>query len=250
MAAPAPRLEQETIEKVKRASVATAILLVLLLLAGLAMFAADFLGLKSPQSVVNALRRAPYVTSVLLVAVEEGGIPVPVPGDVAVMYAAQAVPRTFTAWAAIWVALMIAVIGGSSVLYLLGRRWGTQLARGRLGVALHLNEERLEKLERWFSRWGAIAVFGGRLLPGGRQPISAAAGTFGVPYKVFLPSTALAAAVWITAFVALGVTLGPKAESILSAHHTITTILVAIGLLGGIGYIGFRLLTVKPDQDS
>jgi membrane protein DedA with SNARE-associated domain len=151
-----------------------------------------------------------------LLTVEESGIPVPVPGDMVMMYLGYQVHRGLLIW---WEALLsgvLATLVGSFILYQVGRRGGRPLLR-KYGRYLHLDETRLKTVEGWLNRHGSVAVFGGRLIPGMRCASSFAAGTFGVPYPNFFVGTLGSAVVWWGLFLFLGNRLarwiGPAIES-------------------------------------
>src|SRR4029077_13115778 len=130
-------------------------------------------------------------------------IPVPVPGDLVMMYAGHRITRGDMIW---WQALLIGVaatIIGSCILYNMGRRGGRPLLR-RYGRYLHLTESRQFWIEGWLRRFGGFAVFAGRLIPGMRCGSSFVAGTFGVPYPWFLLGTTASGFVWWGLFFYVG----------------------------------------------
>jgi membrane protein DedA with SNARE-associated domain len=163
-----------------------------------------------------------------LLTVEESGIPVPVPGDIVMMYAGHRVARGEMIW---WQALLcgvIATIIGSCILYNIGRRGGRPLLR-RYGRYLHLTESRQFWIEGWLHRFGGFAVFAGRLIPGMRCGSSFVAGTFGVPYPSFLLGTAASAFVWWGLFLYLGAKLGRWVAPVFEEHPY--TVFVFLGLI-------------------
>ncbi len=151
-----------------------------------------------------------------LLTIEESGIPVPVPGDMVMMYLGYQVHRGLLIW---WEALLCGVVAtlvGSFILYQIGRRGGRPLLR-KYGRFLHLDERRLKTVEGWLNRHGSVAVLAGRLIPGMRCASSFAAGTFGVPYPKFFLGTLVSAVLWWGTFLYLGNRLarwiGPAIES-------------------------------------
>jgi membrane protein DedA with SNARE-associated domain len=163
-----------------------------------------------------------------LLTVEESGIPIPVPGDMVMAYAGHRVSRGEMIW---WEALLcgvLATIVGSCILYNIGRRGGQPLLR-RYGRYLHLTEARQIRIEGWLQRFGGLAVFAGRLIPGMRCGSSFVAGTFGVPYLTFLAGTAASAVVWWGLFLYIGATFGRLVVPVFEDHPN--TLLIFIGLL-------------------
>lgn len=132
-----------------------------------------------------------------LILVEEAGIPLPLPGDTLIAFAGgQAGHSPFRAVLVIATVALAAALG-SSALYLLARRGGPGVVR-KIERVLHLHPDRVARMQAWFLHRGAVAIVLGRLIPGLRTPTSVMAGLSGVPYRVFVPSTTLAAAIWST----------------------------------------------------
>ncbi len=86
----------------------------------------------------------------------------------------------------------------------------------RHGRWLHLNEEKLERAERWFERWGDWAVFLGRLTPVVRSFVSIPAGVFEARLGRYTALTLLGSAIWCFAFAAAGYAAGESWEEF---HH-------------------------------
>ena len=81
--------------------------------------------------------------------------------------------------------------------------------------------KRLEKAEKWFKRYGVLAIIFGRYIPGFRIPITVACGVFQIPYRVFAPSVAVSTAIWAGIVLYIGVNYGPKFENLLRAHTSL-----------------------------
>jgi uncharacterized membrane protein YdjX (TVP38/TMEM64 family) len=70
--------------------------------------------------------------------------------------------------------------------------FGISRALGRVPVEVLVGKAGLESADRWFARWGAYAVFAGRLLPGvAFDAISYAAGLTNMRFRNFLAATVL-----------------------------------------------------------
>lgn len=138
-----------------------------------------------------------------LLTAEEAGIPLPIPGDTLLILAGARHPHTALYVASILAASTLAVFCGSSILYWIMRRNGRVLLT-RYGRFIHLKPERLARMERWFARRGRLAIVLGRLIPGLRMPTTMMAGLSDVPYRVFAPTTFLAAVIWSAIYFWLG----------------------------------------------
>jgi membrane protein DedA with SNARE-associated domain len=104
---------------------------------------------------------------------------------------------------------------GAVVGWAIGRSGGRPLLE-RHGRWLHLSPETFERAERWFERFGARAVFLGRITPLVRSFISIPAGVFRTPMPIYLPLTLAGSAIWCFGFAAAGWALGDSWESF---HH-------------------------------
>jgi membrane protein DedA with SNARE-associated domain len=167
------------------------------------------------------LRQNSYLLGFALLYLEESGVPLPAPGDVFVMYVGTRVPHTPLAWILAWLGLILAVVGGASNLYWISTRWGRRLATSHFAEYVHLSHERLERAEKWFRRYGVLAIIFGRHIPGFRIPITVACGVFRIPYRVFVPSVAVSTAIWAGIVLYIGVNYGPRFENLLRAHTSL-----------------------------
>jgi membrane-associated protein len=173
------------------------------------------------------LQRYSYMAGFGLLYIEESGIPLPVPGDIFVMYVGAHVPRNLFSWLAAWLGLIGVVVLGSTNLFFISRRFGRRLAHSRFAHVVHLSPERLELAERWFARYGVLAIIFGRHIPGFRVPITLAAGVFRVRYPVFAASVAVSTAIWAGIFLIVGINFGGRLEAFLRVHREASWLFVA-----------------------
>ena len=110
-----------------------------------------------------------------------------------------------------WLVILFATLGadcGATINYLagwyLGRPIIYRFANSRWGHACLLNQEKVEKSERYFDRHGLVATITGRLLPGIRHLISIPAGLAKMSYWKFLLYTTVGAGVWHSILALLG----------------------------------------------
>jgi membrane protein DedA with SNARE-associated domain len=166
-----------------------------------------------------------------LLFAEESGVPMPMPGDVFVMYVGHHTVHGLITWLAAWLGLISVVLLGASILYWISQRWGRSIVERRLGKVLHLTPARIDQAERWFGRWGVWTLVFGRHIPGLRVPLTVAAGIFRVRYRVFVASVAISTAVWAGFFMTLGVVFGGRIGHLLRLHREGYVILPAIIVL-------------------
>lgn len=141
-----------------------------------------------------------------LLLVEEAGVPLPAPGDTLIALAGAQPHRTLAYTAEALATCTLAVLIGSSILYWL-MRYGGHSFIARYGRYLRLKQQRLDQIEAWIEKRGALAIILGRLIPGLRIPTTVICGLTGVPYRVFGPSSALAGLIWSAIYFLLGALL-------------------------------------------
>jgi membrane-associated protein len=161
-------------------------------------------------------------------ALEEGGLPIPVPGDFLMLaLGTRARDGSIVLWQVV-AAMEAGTVLGSSLLYLLARRGGRGVVE-RYGPFIGVGPEQLDRAERQLQRHGATAVVLGRLLPGLRVLTAIACGIFRVPYRVFLPAMSLGSLIYIVGYTMLGYFAGPAVLGLFEALH------LPLGLVGSGG---------------
>jgi membrane protein DedA with SNARE-associated domain len=113
----------------------------------------------------------------------------------------------------------VAVALAGTIGYVLGSilGWGIGIYGGRPllerhGRWFHLDEERLERAERWFNRYDDATVFIGRMLPIVRSFVSIPAGIMEVPFWRYTVLTFLGTIPWCFGLAAIGVAVGGSWE--------------------------------------
>lgn len=127
----------------------------------------------------------------------------------------------------------------------IGRRFGYERLEPfvrRHGRWLTLEWEDVEKLRRFFDRWGGVTVFLFRFMPLGRTVISIPAGLLHMPFWRFVLYTTAGSAVWNTLLVGVGYWLGTNFETI---DHWIAPVVTICLVLICLVYL-WRVLTWKP----
>jgi membrane-associated protein len=235
----AARVRPRTLAIVLPALVLIAVVLVVLLETDLSFDLARLAGVG-----VRAMGRLSVPGSFIGLYLEESGVPLPVSGDVFVVYLGHLFAGSLPKLVLVWLGLVGTVVAGSTNLYLISRRWGRRLVEGRLGLLLHVTPARLAAAERWFHRWGAPAIIFGRHIFGFRVPVTVAAGVFRVPYHVFAISVAVSTAIWAAVWLWLGALFGHQIAGFLSAHRWAYALL----LLGVVVLVGAAVLrTVRGE---
>ena len=133
---------------------------------------------------------------------------VPVPSEFVVTPAAY---HAASGQLDVWLVILAATIGadlGATINYVValyvGRPVIYRFANSRWGKMCLLNQEKVEKSERYFDNHGIVATLTGRLIPGIRHLISIPAGLARMNYWKFLLYTTIGAGAWHSILAALG----------------------------------------------
>ena len=101
----------------------------------------------------------------------------------------------------------IGYLAGGIVGWVIGYRGGRRFVLHH-GDSIHLTPKRLERAERWFDRWGIMAVLLGRVVPFVRSFISIPAGVFEMPLVTYIILTLIGSAIWAFSLAGIGWALG------------------------------------------
>jgi membrane protein DedA with SNARE-associated domain len=175
-----------------------------------------------------------------VIFLEEIGIPLPAPGDVAITYAGYLTTRGTIPYPLAYLAVVSGAVLGSIVNMTLSRRYGQRFVR-QFGPFLGITPDRIDRAQALFKRWGPWAIIVGRHIPGFRIVLSAISGILNVPYRVFIPCVAISATIWAAIFLELGRLIGPRARELFGIFpaHLIPWLLLGLGVLL-LGYLGYE----------
>ena len=110
----------------------------------------------------------------------------------------------------------LAEVTGSVAGYLIGYFGGRPLV-DRVGKYVLLTHKDLDRAEAWFARRGEPVVLFGRFIPLLRSFVSFAAGLGEMALVKFLIFTVIGCAIWVSALVSLGYSLGGTYSHVLKA---------------------------------
>ncbi|HET6816805.1 MAG TPA: DedA family protein [Mycobacteriales bacterium] len=165
-------------------------------------------------------------------------IGLPLPGETVLVAAAL---YAGTGRLSIWLVGLVAFVtsvAGACVGYVIGDKGGRTLLE-RYGKFIFVTHERLDRLERFFERRGALIVLVGRFIEGARQLMGIVAGVSEMTFKRFLVFTTIGAALWTAFWSGLGYFAGDHVEAI-SHYAKYAAIAVALVFFGWIGWHVWR----------
>ena len=147
-----------------------------------------------------------YTTIFLLMLLESTVVPVP-----SELVVAPAAYHAAGGSLNVLLVVLFATIGadvGASINYFValyvGRPVVYRFANSKWGKMCLLNQEKVEKSERYFDDHGVVATLTGRLIPGIRHLISLPAGLARMNYWKFLLYTTIGAGAWHSILAAMG----------------------------------------------
>ena len=185
--------------------------------------------------IIAVISKGGYLGVLLLMAIESACIPLP--SEIIMPFAGYLVytGRFSLLWAATAGALGCNL--GSVIAYEIGRYGGRPLVE-RYGSYVFLSRHELEMAERFFQRFGGVAVFIGRLLPVIRTFIALPAGIARMPRLRFHLYTFIGSWPWCFALAWVGMKLGQqwdKDPRLKQWFHRLDAVIVVL-LLAGIAW--------------
>ena len=158
---------------------------------------------------------------------------IPIPAEATMVFAGFAVSQGKMGLAAAIAVGVAGNVAGAWVVYYVGLYGGRPFV-DRYGKYLLLKHEHVERTERWFARYGSLAVFFCRIIPGVRSFVSLPAGVARMPLWRFTLATALGCLPFVAALVLLGVQVGANWEHLVHQLKWLdyVAVVVVLGLLG------------------
>jgi membrane protein DedA with SNARE-associated domain len=127
---------------------------------------------------------------------------------------------------------------GAILIYFVSAKVG-RMVIVRFGKRVRISEQEIEKAESWFEKYGSIAVFTARMIPGIREIISIPAGIGQMNFAKFVGYTFAGSLLWCIILTLTGYYLGEawsKFSEQASSAFTIVTIIVIAAIITGVGF--------------
>jgi len=164
-----------------------------------------------------------------LILVEDFGVPAP--GETILIAASVYAGTGRLNIVAVGIIAVLAAVVGDNIGYAIGRFGGHALVL-RYGKYVLLTEERLDKAERFFRRYGGEIVVVARFIEGLRQLNGIIAGIAEMPWRRFLAFNTLGATLWVGVWSAVGYLAGDHIGAIYSAVTRYSLyVLIAVAVL-------------------
>jgi len=162
---------------------------------------------------------------------------VPVPAEVTMIPAGYLVQQGKMHFWLVLASAVTGTMGGAYLNYWIAKKYGRELF-DRYGKYFMMTDAKMEKLEQFFEKHGAISTFTGRLLPGVRHYISFPAGLAKMKLSTFCIYTALGGGIWMLCLLVLGYYIGENKE-LVTVYMPYVKVLV-ITIIAVVGYVYWR----------
>ncbi len=176
-----------------------------------------------------------YLAVAGLVLLEDFGVPVP--GETTLVVAAVFAGAGRLNVVVVAAIAFAAAVIGDNIGYTIGRFGGRALVL-RWGRYVFITEPRLDRVQRFMTRYGNEVVVVARFIEGLRQANGIIAGISDMPLRQFVPFNALGAALWVAVWVTIGYTAGAHIGTVYSLairYEIYLAIAVAVVLLALLG---------------
>jgi len=172
----------------------------------------------------------------------------PIPSEVILPFSGYLVAQgLLNFWITVFVATT-AAIAGSLIDYYIGLKGVHALTKYHLLGRTLLNEEQLKTASRWFTKYGAVMVFLGRLIPGFRTLISFPAGAVRMPIGKFLAYTLFGCVIWNSLLIYVGYYLGIKWSEVAGISHYLIIIAMAALIAVVVVHLVMRRSRIRKRQ--
>jgi membrane protein DedA with SNARE-associated domain len=132
---------------------------------------------------------------------------------------------------------------GALLIYFIAKKLG-RAAIIRYGRYVRIGEGDLQRAEAWFAKYGPVAVFSARMVPGVREIISIPAGIGGMNLPKFVGFTFAGSLAWSVALTLVGFYLGEAwsrvAEQLSSAFDIVAAVVIAAIIVGAVVWYARR----------
>jgi len=144
------------------------------------------------------------------------------------------------------IASLIGAIIGSYFSYWLGERLGRPIIK-KYQKYFFLTDEKLNKIELFFNKYGSLSIFLARLILGIRHYISFPAGFARMNKWKFILYTCLGAGLWSLFLMFMGYFIGSQMELAKAYISYVTIAVIAIVILV---YLGFKINSIRKKRKT
>jgi membrane protein DedA with SNARE-associated domain len=182
------------------------------------------------QNVTATVQSLSYAGIFVLMFLESCSLPIP--SEVILPFAGYLVSLgQLNLWLAIFVATIAGVLG-SLVDYHIGMKGVSLLTRQKASQRLLFSQAQMLTVQRWFNKYGSIAVFLSRLAPGFRTLVSFPAGAVRMSLTKFVAYTTAGCLAWDAILIYVGLVIGVNWREVAGVTRYIIMGVVIAAIVG------------------
>jgi membrane protein DedA with SNARE-associated domain len=155
----------------------------------------------------------------------------PIPSEIILPFAGYLISQGQLNFGITIVIATLAGVLGSLIDYHIGLRGMDLIARRRILGRRIFDEAQVKTGEKWFKKYGVLAVFLSRMVPAFRTLISFPAGATKMPLPKFVAFTAVGCLAWNATLTYVGVYLGDNWRVVAGELHYVTIGVAAVALM-------------------
>lgn len=144
-----------------------------------------------------------YGYLVLFIGLFTESLALPFPGELAMAFSGHLSAHGHLHLVLAMACAFLGAAGGTTITYYLGQKLGAPFF-GKYGKWFLLNPKRLNKLTRWFAKYGNKLLLVSYFIPGFRHFTGYFAGMSGISLRSFLLFNHLGALLWVLTYVSIG----------------------------------------------
>ena len=172
-----------------------------------------------------------YSYPIILLVLLACGMGLPIPEDITLVIGGILAAYDITNFWTTVVICMIGVLGGDTIVYLLGKHLGNKILKSKLFSKM-IKVRHLAMVRLASHKYGNFLIFFARFMPGVRTPVFFSMGMFKKPYYIFFCVDGFAAVISVPVWIYIGMFFGDNIP-VLEHHvkqmeHGIYSILAAI----------------------
>ena len=180
-----------------------------------------------------------------------GNMGLPVPEETILMLAGYLVWEGELRLPIVLAVGILSAVAGDNLGYWIGREYGREAIK-RYGHWILATPKRMESIESVVTRYGALAVFAARFLPGLRFLAGPTAGATGLRPFLFFLANLSGASIYVPIAVGLGYMVGyGLGDYVTRLEHVVGRLEYVVLLLAVVltaAYLSWRYLRAKPNQ--
>jgi membrane protein DedA with SNARE-associated domain len=197
--------------------------------------------------ILNLVHHAGYAG--LFVAMTLANIGAPVGSEVVLPAAGLAAQQG--ALSSVWIAIAVAVFAelfGQSIAYAIGRFGGRPFVE-RFGKYVRFHHAQMEKVEAFFARYGAFAIFLCRFIPVIRGIVGIPAGIAEMPLAVFYFWTFCGSLIFCGGLILAGNALGLHAHDVISSVQKYAVLIIALVIVTAAVFVFLKTRTSQSQAN-